>query len=158
MALTPCMSCLKTCGYLCGILSALNIWFWLGLTIFNAMGNPWIAKNMLLYPKLTEDTSRFTTVFAICLVVSSIFLLKLTFCFFLRQTSSAWLDAAGALRPAAIKTKTRSFTTLVAVVPASAKNSTAAQSVLSTEAIVEIHVALHRKRLMKPQFLLAPRD
>ena len=70
MALTPCMSCLKQCGYLCGGLAALNIWFWIGMTVFNAMGNPWIAKEILLMDTYTADVSRYTTVFAICIAVS----------------------------------------------------------------------------------------
>ena len=70
MALTPCMSCLKQCGYLCGGLAALNIWFWIGMTIFNAMDNPWIKKELLLMD-YTADVSRFTTVFAICIAVST---------------------------------------------------------------------------------------
>ena len=71
MALTPCMSCLKQCGYLCGMLAALNIWFWIGMTVFNAMDNKWIKKEILLYESYTADTSKFTTVFAVCIAVSS---------------------------------------------------------------------------------------
>ena len=70
MALTPCMSCLKQCGYLCGMLAALNIWFWIGMTVFNAMDNKWIKKEILLYDSYTADTSKFTTVFAVCIAVS----------------------------------------------------------------------------------------
>lgn len=70
MALTPCMSCMKQCGYLCGGLAALNIWFWIGMTVFNAMGNPWITKEILLIEDYQADVSRFTTVFAICIAVS----------------------------------------------------------------------------------------
>ena len=65
------MSCLKQCGYLCGLLAALNIWFWIGMTIFNAMDNPWIKKEVLGMSTYTTDTSRYTTVFAICIVVSN---------------------------------------------------------------------------------------
>ena len=57
MALTPCMTCLKSCGYLCGLLAGLNIWFWIGMTAFNAMGNPWIAKEILMKEEFTSDTS-----------------------------------------------------------------------------------------------------
>ena len=70
MALTPCMSCLKQCGYLCGLLAALNIWFWIGMTIFNSMDNKWIKREILLFESYDADTSRYTTVFAICIVVS----------------------------------------------------------------------------------------
>ena len=80
MALTPCMSCLKQCGYLCGGLAALNIWFWIGMTTFNAMGNPWIAKEILGVEDYTTDVSRFTTVFGICVAVSiPVFLSLITF-------------------------------------------------------------------------------
>ena len=70
MALTPCMSCLKQCGFLCGGLAALNIWFWIGMTIFNAMDNKWIKKEILLFDSYEADTSKFTLVFAMCIVVS----------------------------------------------------------------------------------------
>ena len=76
MALTPCMTCLKSCGYLCGLLAGLNIWFWIGMTIFNAMGNPWIAKEILMQKEFTSDTSQFTTVFGLCIFVSAIFFLS----------------------------------------------------------------------------------
>ena len=73
MALTPCMSCLKQCGYLCGTLAALNIWFWIGMTIFQAAGNPYITEEVLLL-KFTDykgDTAKdFVTVFAVCIAVS----------------------------------------------------------------------------------------
>ena len=72
MALTPCMSCLKQCGYLCGLLAALNIWFWIGMTIFNSMDNKWIKREILLFESYDADTSRYTTVFAICIAVSTL--------------------------------------------------------------------------------------
>ena len=72
MAITPCMNCLKSCGYFCGALAGLNIWFWLGMTVFNAMGNPWINKEMLLYEEFyPEDGNKFTYVFAACILVST---------------------------------------------------------------------------------------
>ena len=76
MSISPCMQCLKTCGFLCGTLAALNVWFWIGMTVFNAMGNPWITKEILLYDDyLDKDAERFTTVFAACILVSSTFFL-----------------------------------------------------------------------------------
>ena len=122
MALTPCMSCMKQCGYLCGLLAALNIWFWIGMTIFNAMGNPWIKKEVLLMDSYTADTSKYTTVFAICIVVSN----KSRACsnrvpylsnprlrlLLASSTSSALSPAAGAPSPSATRTKTPSSTTL----------------------------------------------
>ena len=76
MAISPCMQCLKTCGFLCGTLAALNIWFWIGMTVFNAMGNPWITKEILLYDDfLDKDAERFTTVFAACILVSPLIFL-----------------------------------------------------------------------------------
>ena len=68
------MSCLKQCGFLCGTLAALNIWFWIGMTVFNAMDNKWIKKEILLYDSYTADTSKFTTVFAVCIAVSILIL------------------------------------------------------------------------------------
>ena len=80
MALTPCMSCLKQCGYLCGGLAALNIWFWIGMTIFNAMDNKWIKKEVLLLESYEADTSRYTTVFAVCIGVSIKFFFNFLTC------------------------------------------------------------------------------
>jgi len=81
MAITPCMQCLKTCGYLCGTLAALNIWFWIGMTVFNAMGNPWITKEILLYDDfLDPDASRFTGVFGACIAVSHVTLFSINAC------------------------------------------------------------------------------
>ena len=114
MALPPCMSCLKQCGYLCGALAALNIWFWLGMTIFNAMGNPWIKKEILLMKSYEADTSRYTTVFAICIAVSrpkktisDIISLMFALLFLHSWTFYAWLGAAGARRRSVIRTRTR---------------------------------------------------
>ena len=70
MAISACMSCLKTCGYLCGALAALNIWFWIGMTVFNSMDNPWIKKEVIMLDSYTADASKYTTVFALCIVVS----------------------------------------------------------------------------------------
>ena len=75
MAISACMQCLKTCGYLCGGLAALNIWFWLGMTIFNAMDNLWLKKNVMLYEGsdwIDADSSSFTKIFGACIVVSII--------------------------------------------------------------------------------------
>ena len=73
MAISATMQCLKTCGYVCGTLAALNIWFWIGMTLFNAIGNPWITKEILQYDDfLDPDASRFTVVFAICILVSTL--------------------------------------------------------------------------------------
>ena len=122
MALTPCMSCLKQCGYLCGGLAALNIWFWIGMTVFNAMGNPWITKEILLIENYQADVSRFTTVFAICVAVSipysilkqQVFWHSLTLLLLSIHswTSCALLDAAGARPPHATRIRTLSSITL----------------------------------------------
>jgi len=50
MALTPACDGLKKCGYLCGFLAALNIWFWIGITVFNSMDNAWIRQELLKMP------------------------------------------------------------------------------------------------------------
>ena len=71
MALSPCASLCKQCGYLCGLLAALNVWFWLGVTIFNSMDNPWI-KERILVMEITADASEYTTVFGIVAAVSNL--------------------------------------------------------------------------------------
>ena len=71
MAISACMQCLKSCGYLCGGLAALNIWFWIGMTVFNAMGNPWITKEILMMDNFVDpDAEKFTWVFGACVLVS----------------------------------------------------------------------------------------
>ena len=88
MALTPCMSCLKQCGYLCGLLAALNIWFWIGMTIFNSMDNKWIKREILLFESYDADTSRYTTVFAICIALNVITAIGCCWC----TTSKCYQD------------------------------------------------------------------
>ena len=74
MAVAAWKQCFKFCGYLCGTLAALNIWFWIGMTAFTAMGNPYITKEILLIEDLHEykgeKAKDFVTVFAICIGVS----------------------------------------------------------------------------------------
>ena len=120
MALTPCMSCLKQCGYLCGGLAALNIWFWIGMTIFNAMDNKWIKKEVLLLENYEADTSRYTTIFAICIGVScSVLPIPQSSTFprsdhslqlFSSWTSSVASAVLGAPHRSAIRTRMRSST------------------------------------------------
>ena len=73
MAVAAWKQCFKFCGYLCGALAALNIWFWIGMTIFQAAGNPYITEEVLLL-KFTDyksdDATKFVTVFAVCIAVS----------------------------------------------------------------------------------------
>ena len=117
MAISACMQCLKTCGYLCGLLAALNIWFWIGMTIFNAMDNPWLKKDLLLYENFNSDSSRFTAVFAIVVVVSIPFLFQTinrtdAEFFFCSSTLSACFLAVFAPALAATKTRKPLCTTL----------------------------------------------
>ena len=82
MAISGCMQCLKTCGYLCGGLAALNIWFWLGMTIFNSMDNLWLKKNVMKYEGTTwidADASKFTTIFGMCILVSFLYSPKIPY-------------------------------------------------------------------------------
>ena len=111
MALTPCMSCLKSCGYLCGGLAALNIWFWLGMTIFNSMNNVFIKQEFLLMP-LDGNSSEFTKVFAIVVIVSLHSYPSNNFPVSNSLTSFAWLAAVAAQNPHAIRTKMLLSTTL----------------------------------------------
>ena len=75
MAVAAWKSCFKFCGYLCGALAALNIWFFIGLTIFQSTnnGNPYLVEEMLGAPITSfKDYDKFITVFGICIGVSSI--------------------------------------------------------------------------------------
>ena len=71
MAISGCMQCCKTCGYFCGILAGLNIWFWIGMTIFNAMGNPWINQEIFKLDFTSPDADRYTWCFLACIIVSA---------------------------------------------------------------------------------------
>ena len=74
MAVAAWKQCFKFCGYLCGTLAALNIWFWIGMTLFQAMGNPYITKEILLIEDLNaykgDKAKDFVMVFAVCIGVS----------------------------------------------------------------------------------------
>ena len=72
MPISACMQCLKTCGYLCGGLAGLNIWFFIGMTVFNAMDNPWLKQEVFQYESYSDDASKFTTVFGACIAVSTL--------------------------------------------------------------------------------------
>mmetsp|Transcript_7071 Transcript_7071/g.8164 ORF Transcript_7071/g.8164 Transcript_7071/m.8164 type:complete len:85 (+) Transcript_7071:1-255(+) len=70
MAVAAWKICFKYCGYLCGTIAALNVWFFIGMTVFSALGNPYIEKEVLKYNKLSnDDAGRFTTVFAACILL-----------------------------------------------------------------------------------------
>ena len=69
MALTPMCDGLQKCGYMCGFLAALNLWFWIGISIFNAMDNPFIREK-LLKMDIQGDSSSWTVPFIIVAVVS----------------------------------------------------------------------------------------
>ena len=75
MAVAAWKQCFKFCGYLCGSIAALNIWFWIGMTVFQSMGNPYITKEILLIEDLTQydgDKAKdFVIVFAVCIAVSA---------------------------------------------------------------------------------------
>ena len=72
MALSPTMQCFKICGFLCGIISVLNIWFWLGMTIFSAMGNTYLSFGFegFAFDKINTDDKKFTMIYAIVMLVS----------------------------------------------------------------------------------------
>ena len=120
MALSPAMQCFKVCGYLCGALAALNIWFWIGMTIMQAtasdgMGNPWINSEILKYDKfLDRDANRFVTVFAACIGVSSPQPFAHILDILYSSTSFASSDAAIARPANATKTKIKLSTSQAA--------------------------------------------
>ena len=70
MALTPMCGGLQKCGYLCGFLAALNLWFWIGVSIFNSMDNPFIRDRLLKMP-IQNDSSGWTVPFIIVALVSN---------------------------------------------------------------------------------------
>ena len=72
MALSNTMACFKFCGTLCGILSVLNIWFWLGMTVFSAMGNTYLAFGFEGFGIGESDNKKFTTIYGIVLLVSNL--------------------------------------------------------------------------------------
>ena len=70
MALSGTMQCLKMCGFFCGILSVLNIWFWFGMTVFSAMGNTYLSFEFEGYELGEQDNPRFTMIYGVCIAVS----------------------------------------------------------------------------------------
>lgn len=77
--------CFQFCGYFCGTIAALNIWFFIGMTLFNALGNPYLEYYVMKYPRFENpDAGRFTTIFAGVIIVSTS-TLSLLFCSKSRQ-------------------------------------------------------------------------
>ena len=70
MALSPTMDFLKFCGNCCAVVAVMNVWFWFGMTIFSAMGNTYLAYQFEGFALGTNDNSKFTKIFGLCLLVS----------------------------------------------------------------------------------------
>ena len=73
MALSATMQCCKFCGFLCGIISVLNIWFWLMMTVFSAMGNTYLSFGFegFAFDEINTDDKKFTMIFAVVMLVSN---------------------------------------------------------------------------------------
>ena len=72
MALTDKQKLGKCCGIFCSFLACLNIWFFLGLTTFQAMGNPYVKIELEAFENASDDASNWVTGFIITLVLNII--------------------------------------------------------------------------------------
>ena len=72
MALTDKQKFGKCCGIFCSFLAVLNIWFFLGLTTFQAMNNPYLKIELEGFENAGDDSSAWLTSFGIVLGVSSL--------------------------------------------------------------------------------------
>ena len=70
MALTDKQKFGKCCGVFCSFLACLNLWFFIGMTTFQAMGNAFLIENMEKFTNAGDDASNWTTAFAITAGVS----------------------------------------------------------------------------------------
>ena len=70
MALTDKQKFGKCCGIFCSFLAVLNIWFFLGLTTFQAMNNPYLKIELEGFENAGDDSSAWLTSFGIVLGVS----------------------------------------------------------------------------------------
>ena len=70
MALTDKQKLGKCCGIFCSFLACLNIWFFIGMTTFQAMGNAFVKEELEKFKNAEDDSSNWLTGFAITLVVS----------------------------------------------------------------------------------------
>ena len=74
MALTDKQKLGKCCGIFCSFLACLNIWFFLGLTVFQASGSPYMKLELEMFDQASNDANNWTVAFAISLAVSQILL------------------------------------------------------------------------------------
>ena len=70
MALTDKQKLGKCCGIFCSFLACLNIWFFLGMTIFQGMGNAFVKEELEKFANAKDDSSNWLAAFGITLGVS----------------------------------------------------------------------------------------
>ena len=140
MALSGTMQCFKICGTLCGMVSVLNIWFWLGMTLFSAMGNTYLSFGFAGFPLgETDKQGTFTMIYGVVALVSSLSCCQFTGWFLfslylpvLVLLNFSWmcfaaLDVSDASSWTAIKTKMRSSITGLRTEPTSVLTETSAK-------------------------------
>ena len=71
MALTDKQKFGKCCGIFCSFLACLNIWFFLGMTIFQAMGNSFVKIELEKFANADDDSGNWLLAFGIVLIVSN---------------------------------------------------------------------------------------
>ena len=72
MALTDKQRLGKCCGIFCAFLACLNIWFFIGLSVFQAMNNPYLKIELEAFENAGDDSSNWLTAFLTTLGVSVI--------------------------------------------------------------------------------------
>ena len=108
MALTDRQKFGKCCGIFCSFLACLNIWFFLGMTIFQGMNNPFMKIELEGFDNAGDESSNWLTAFIYVLAVSSqcnsVNLMS-------RWTFYVWRAASSALQWAVTGIKMSSCTT-----------------------------------------------
>ena len=79
MALTDKQKLGKCCGIFCSFLACLNVWFFSMITVFQSMNSPYMKIKLEEFNQASEDSSNWTTAFAITVGVSQFVLLTCTF-------------------------------------------------------------------------------
>ena len=70
----------KCCGIFCSFLACLNIWFFLGLTTFQFMENPFVKIELEGFENAGDDASNWKTAFAVSIGLNLVCMLACFFC------------------------------------------------------------------------------
>ena len=71
MALTDKQKFGKCCGIFCSFLACLNVWFFIGLTAFQAMNNPYMKIKLEGFENAGDESSQWLIAFGTTIGVST---------------------------------------------------------------------------------------